>query len=138
MTDNFTDSLINRLEQCSKEQSGPPVRTDHNPILTPLRTRLIKLLDDIPLTDQRQGLSLLDLQARLRGRKGGLPHIGELGAAIRRLGWQRRRRWSNEDAAFASLWYPKDQVQTHRNDKVLSNTRCKNGYQTHQTCPLSD
>jgi hypothetical protein len=63
MTDNFTDSLINRLEQCSKEQSASPARTDHNPVLTPLRTRLKRLLDDIPLTNQRQGLSLLDLQA---------------------------------------------------------------------------
>jgi hypothetical protein len=53
-------------------------------------------------------LSLLQLQACLRGRKGGLPHIGELGAAIRRLGWQRRRRWSDHDAAFAAKWYPKD------------------------------
>ena len=108
MTDNFADSLINRLEQCSKEQSASTALAEHNPVLTPLRTRLIKLLDDIPRSEQRQGLSLLELQARLRGRKGGLPHIGELGAAIRRLGWQRRRRWSNEDAAFASLWYPKD------------------------------
>ena len=108
MTDNFADSLISRLEKCSKEQSASTALAEHNPDLTPLRTRLKKLLDHIPLSDQRQGLSLLDLQARLRGRKGGLPHIGELGAAIRRLGWQRRRRWANEAAAFASLWYPKD------------------------------
>ena len=105
----FVQGIADTLEPYRRDQqSGPPVRTEHNPVLTPLRIRLEKLLDDIPLSDQRQGLSLLDLQARLRGRKGGLPHIGELGAAIRRLGWQRRRRWSNEDAAFASLWYPKD------------------------------
>ena len=105
----FVQGIADTLELYRRDQqSASPARTDHNPVLTPLRIRLEKLLDDIPTSDQRQGLSLLDLQARLRGRKGGLPHIGELGAAIRRLGWQRRRRWSNEDAAFASLWYPKD------------------------------
>ena len=105
----FVQGIADTLELYRRDQqSASTALAEHNPVLTPLRTRLIKLLDDIPLSDQRQGLSLLDLQARLRGRKGGLPHIGELGAAIRRLGWQRRRRWSNEDAAFASLWYPKD------------------------------
>ena len=74
--------------------------------LTPLHKRLQRLLDTIPISAQREGLSLLDLQSCLRGRKGGLPHIGELGAAMRRLGWQRRRAWSNEKSAFSSKWYP--------------------------------
>ena len=106
----FVQGIADRLEPYRRDQqSNSPVRTEYNPVLTPLHSRLRKLLDDIPTSERRQGLSLLDLQARLRGRKGRLPQIGELGAAIRRLGWQRRRRWSNEDAAFASLWYPKDQ-----------------------------
>jgi hypothetical protein len=106
----FVQGIADTLELYRRDQqSASPVRTEHNPVLTPLHSRLRRLLDDIPRSEQRQGLSLLELQARLRGRKGGLPHIGELGAALRRLGWQRRRRWSNEDAAFASLWYPKDQ-----------------------------
>jgi hypothetical protein len=108
MSDNFAEGLIARLQQCSVEQSEPIAKEDYTASLAPLHRRLQKLLETLPLSDQRQGLSLLDLQVRLRGRKGGLPHIGELGAAIRRLGWQRRRRWSDHDAAFAAKWYPKD------------------------------
>ena len=116
MTDNFAEGLIARLRQCSVEQSESIAQEDYTASLAPLHTRLQKLLETLPLCDQRQGLSLLDLQVRLRGRKGGLPHIGELGAAIRRLGWQRRRQWSDETTSFSSKWYPADQVQTHRND----------------------
>ena len=108
MTDNFAEGLIARLQQCSLEQSDPINQEDYTASLAPLPARLQKLLDTIPSSEQRQGLSLLDLQVRLRGRKGGLPHIGELGAAIRRLGWQRRRAWSDHDAAFAAKWFPKD------------------------------
>ena len=108
ISDNFTEGLIARLQQCSVEQSEPIAQEAYTASLAPLHTRLQKLLETLPLSDQRQGLSLLDLQVRLRGRKGGLPHIGELGAAIRRLGWQRRRAWSDHDAAFAAKWFPKD------------------------------
>jgi len=107
MTDNFAENLIARLQQCLAEQ--PQTSQDDNlALLAPLHTRLQRLLDTIPSSAQREGLSLLDLQSCLRGRKGGLPHIGELGAAMRRLGWQRCRAWSNEDTAFSSKWYPAD------------------------------
>ena len=109
MNDSFAENIAARLRDFVNAQSEPITQEDYTASLAPLHTRLQKLLDSLPASEQRKGLSILDLQARLRGRKGGLPHIGELGAAIRRLGWQRRRRWSNEDAAFASLWYPKDQ-----------------------------
>ena len=108
MSDNFAEGLIARLQRCSVEQSEPIAKEDYTASLAPLHARLRKVLDQIPQSTQLEGLSLLQLQACLRGRKGGLPHIGELGAAIRRLGWQRRRRWSDHDAAFAAKWYPKD------------------------------
>jgi hypothetical protein len=108
MNDSFADNIAVRLRDFVNAQSEPSTQEDYTASLAPLHTRLQKLLDTLPSSEQRQGLSLLDLQVRLRGRKGGLPHIGELGAAIRRLGWQRRRRWSDHDAAFAAKWYPKD------------------------------
>ena len=104
MTDNFAEGLIARLQQCLVEQTE--TQEDDTASLKPLHKRLQRLLDTIPSSEQRKGLSLLDLQSCLRGRKGGLPHIGELGAAMRRLGWQRRRAWSNEKSAFSSKWYP--------------------------------
>lgn len=104
MTDNFAEGLIVRLQQCLVEHTE--TQDDYTAPLTPLHKRLQRLLDTIPSSEQRKGLRLLDLQSCLKGRKGGLPHIGELGAAMRRLGWQRRRAWSNEKSAFSSKWYP--------------------------------
>mgnify|MGYP006146075287 FL=1 len=109
MSDKFAEGLTNRLAAYSQEVSSISALQDKGTAqLAPLRIRLQKLLDTIPLSVQSEGLNILDLQARLRGRKGRAPHIGELGAAMRGLGWQRRRRWSNETTAFSSRWHPKE------------------------------
>ena len=73
--------------------------------LTPLDARLERLLTTIPTEVQREGLSLSTLQASLRGRWRGNCHPGELGAALRRLGFVRRRRWAPE-AGFSAVWSP--------------------------------
>ncbi len=73
--------------------------------LTPLDERLARLLKSIPIEVQRQGLSLAALQESLKGRRRGNCHPGELGAALRRLGWQRKRRWHDDDG-FRTLWFP--------------------------------
>lgn len=71
--------------------------------LTPLEDRLARLLATIPLDVQREGLSLPTLQASLRGRWRGSCHPGELGTALRKLGFIRQRRWRGEDG-FQALW----------------------------------
>ena len=71
--------------------------------LTPLEDRLTRLLATIPIEMQREGLSLAALQTSLRGRRRGNCHPGELGAALRRLGFERRRDWSGVDG-FRALW----------------------------------
>jgi hypothetical protein len=53
----------------------------------------------IPIEVQREGLSLASLQASLRGRWRGLCHPGELGTALRTLGFKRKRRW-HEGSGF--------------------------------------
>jgi hypothetical protein len=72
--------------------------------LTPLETRVARLLMTIPLGVQYEGLSLSSLQTSLRGRWRGACHPGELGAALRKLGFTRRRQWS-DGAGFRALWY---------------------------------
>ncbi len=74
--------------------------------LTPQDERLTPLLATIPIEVQREGLSLAALQASLRGRRRGHCHPGELGAALRRLGFVRQRDWSGADG-FSAVWYPK-------------------------------
>lgn len=73
--------------------------------LTPLEDRLARLLATIPMDVQLEGLSLPALQTALRGRWRGSCHPGELGAALRKLGYVRKRSWSSEEG-FAALWYP--------------------------------
>ena len=42
----------------------------------------------------------------MKGRKGGMPHVGELAAALQKLGWIRRRQWSDSEDGFRAKWYP--------------------------------
>jgi Tfp pilus assembly protein PilN len=71
--------------------------------LTPLDERLSRLLATIPPEVQAEGLSLHALQNGLRGRWRGNAHPGELGAALRRLGFERQRDWHGVDG-FRALW----------------------------------
>jgi hypothetical protein len=41
----------------------------------------------------------------LRGRRRGNCHPGELGTALRKLGFKRERRW-HDSTGFCALWYP--------------------------------
>ena len=117
MSDNFTEGLRTRLAAYSQEVSSISALQDEGTAqLAPLHTRLQKLLDEIPVSAQRKGLSLMDLQICLRGRKGRKPHVGELAEAMRRLGWQRRRQWSNESASFSAKWHPADPIQSRSDD----------------------
>lgn len=70
----------------------------------PLIARLRDLLATIPTEVQRAGLSLRDLQTRLKGRKGKMCDHAELGAALRSLGFRRDRRWSHGDQGFRAVW----------------------------------
>ena len=74
--------------------------------LTPLENRLARLLSTIPIEVQRDGLSLPALQTLLKGRSKGSCHPGDLGDALRKLGWTRRRCWNSGPAGFSALWYP--------------------------------
>ena len=72
--------------------------------LVPLEDRLRRLLQTIPIEFQREGLSLTALQSSLRGRWRGSCHPGELGAALRKLGFTRRRGWHDAEG-FQARWF---------------------------------
>lgn len=74
--------------------------------LTPLRVRLERLLNDLPDDTKRAGLPLRAIAERLRGRVCARAHPGEVGTALRELGWQRRRCWRTDQGGFRALWYP--------------------------------
>lgn len=72
--------------------------------LTPLQDRLARLLATIPAEVLAEGVSLSALQAGLKGRWRGSCHPGELGVALRKAGFVRRRQWSDNEG-FRSLWF---------------------------------
>ena len=75
--------------------------------LTPLEDRLARLLSTMPEEITTKGLALNDLRRLLSGKWRGNCHPGELGAALRKLGYVRRRNWSKSDGIFKASWHPK-------------------------------
>ena len=70
-----------------------------------LRRRLANtalILWSVPLHVQRESLSFASLADVAPGRRRGNCHPGELGAALRRLGFE-RRDWSGSDG-FRAIW----------------------------------
>lgn len=74
--------------------------------LVPLIDRLRAVLDQIPPSIKRQGLPLETIRERLNGRTKGKAHVGELGKALVRLGYERHRDWS-AGASYGARWYPR-------------------------------
>ena len=91
-------SAIEQAQRAEKKRAATQATRER---LTPLEERLSRLLATIPGEIQREGLSLASLQASLRGRWRGNCHPGELGTALRRLGFE--RRWLDE-GGFCALW----------------------------------
>jgi hypothetical protein len=60
---------------------------------TSVEERLARVLATIPIEIQREGLSLPSLQTSLRGRWRGNCHLGEVDAALRKLGFTGHCQW---------------------------------------------
>lgn len=94
------EAQVRREEREEKDRAAAQAARER---LTPLEERLARLLATIPIEIQREGLSLPTLQASLRGRWRGHAHPGEVGRALRALGFTRRRQWRGDDG-FQALW----------------------------------
>jgi hypothetical protein len=92
-------------EQARRDEERRARQEAEKERLAPLQERLRRLLQQIPDEAQREGLSLMALQAQLRARGRGHMrcHVGELGEALRKLGFRRERRWRS-DARFSAVW----------------------------------
>jgi len=106
-SDRLADEDNGRLFDRSAGRTPPlhPVRFHQDFRAGPalLEERLARLLPAIPIAVQREGLSLPALQTSLRGRWRGNCHPGELGTALRKLGFKRERRW-HSDGGFRAVW----------------------------------
>lgn len=111
---NYLDSVRAYSDALNTKQHEEKIRKDTTDKLaweerlTPLETRVSKLLTTIPSEIQNQGLSLTTLRSMLTGKWRGKCHPGELGQALRKLGFERRRNWSKSSSSFSALWFPSD------------------------------
>jgi hypothetical protein len=95
--------MTDEINACHAEQQSEVVQATRER-LTPLEDRLARVLATIPPTLQCEGLSLASLQAALKGRWRGHCHPGELGAALRKLGFERTRQWRGT-TGFRAVWH---------------------------------
>jgi hypothetical protein len=93
-----------QASQQNKEAAREVERHEWARRLIPLTERLERLLEQIPVELQAQGLSLSELRKMLRGRYRGSAHPGELGAALRALKFERVRCWRSGNAGFNTVW----------------------------------
>lgn len=71
----------------------------------PLTDRLKRIIATLPETERNKPRPLEFFAVRLRGRKNLSPHRGELAAALRTLGWIRRRCWHQSENGFRAYWH---------------------------------
>ena len=105
LNDDMEAAQRHQVEQTSLKHSDEAAAARER--MTPLADRLRHLLATIPAEVQHEGLSLPALSTMLRGRRGRSCSAGELGTALRGLGWKRTRCWrGGDDGSFSARWYP--------------------------------
>ena len=63
---------------------------------TPLTDQIEALMRSLPPAQRNRPWTMEELVTRLCGRYNARPCAGEIGIALRRLGWTRIRDWSNK------------------------------------------
>jgi hypothetical protein len=101
-----------RTQDAQVEQAQAAAERDRDR-RTLLDARLKHLLGTIPPEVQDEGLSIIEVQVMLRprGSERSCCTAGQLGDALRRLGFVRERRWRDGHSSFRALWR-KRQVRT--------------------------
>ncbi|CAN1516150.1 hypothetical protein MCEREM21A_00948 [Sphingomonadaceae bacterium] len=62
--------------------------------LKPLTEQITELMLSLPPSQRDRPWSIVDLQGRLQGRYKDRPSLGNIGDALRTLGWTQRRDWT--------------------------------------------
>ena len=111
MTDKLaTVGLLKQYSQTLRSRCEETMLTSRQETTdnkSPLINRVRKLLTQTPREEKAKGIELLELQCRLKGRKGGRAHVGEIAECLRRLGYERRRGWREGRSGFCSRWFHK-------------------------------
>lgn len=86
---------------------------DYRARMVPLTIRLTRLLETIPDVVKTEGMSLEHLRQRLTGRTQPTARAGDVGTALRQLGWRPRRNWKTRSTTgVPALWFPPSPLET--------------------------
>lgn len=79
------------------------VHRDYLGNLKPLTEQISELMLSLPPAQRERLWSIVDLQGRLQGRYKDRPSLGNIGVALRTLGWTQVRDWS-QDGGNRRMW----------------------------------
>jgi hypothetical protein len=102
------DELINPpAATTTSAPAGPPSRVDrYEARLTPLHIRLQAALEKIPADIRSKGLHMSTIWPLCSGVQRIKPPAWKVGEALRLLGWQRHRIYSDGTEPSGTYWFP--------------------------------
>lgn len=112
MSKDSLNDLINQLAAPPTDANSavPPVGVKPRDLylasLTPLHLRLAAALTRLPAEALVAGLHMEQLWPLITGRQRAKPRAFEVADALRKLGWQRIRLYSDKTAASGTFWFP--------------------------------
>ena len=99
---------LREIAEAQAERSRQEISTRKNNRIKcdiPLRDQIIELMASMPPAQSKRAWSMEDFRARLKGRFHTAPSAGEIGTALKALGWVRIRDWSAEGEG-RRYWLP--------------------------------
>ena len=101
--EGYIRQLRAMAEAARHENAARPHPSGRLRTTTPLTTQITELMNSLPPSQRERSWLISDLQGRLQGRYKDRPSLGDLGLALRALGWDRVRDWTNSGGG-RRLW----------------------------------
>lgn len=105
MLDRYRQELIAIREGVQRPPDLPRGRVSRIHCDTPLTEQIEALMRSLPPVQRDRPWSMDELVARLQGRYHERPSAGDVGIALRKIGWTRIRDWS-DDGEGRRIWRP--------------------------------
>ena len=103
MLKRYTHELIAIRAGVQRPSERPRPTAGRIKCAIPLTEQIVALMRSLPPAQRDRPWYMEELLARLQGRYTARPCAGEIGVALRRLGWTRSRDWSL-DGDGRRLW----------------------------------
>ncbi len=103
MLNRYRQELIAIREGVQRQPKRPRETAGRIQCTTPLTEQIEALMRSLPLAQRDRPWSMDELVARLHGRYNARPSAGNIGLALRKIGWTRSRDWS-ECGAGRRVW----------------------------------